>query len=61
VLPSELKVLPHLNDMELRSGMVFVLEPVIWDERGGYRAEDTYVLTDAEPELLSKWSHAPFE
>jgi Xaa-Pro aminopeptidase len=61
VLPSQLKVLPQLDDVELRPGMVFVLEPVIWDEYGGYRAEDTYLLTDGEPELLSKWSYAPFD
>jgi len=61
VLPSEMKTLPQLDEVELLPGMVFVLEPVIWDEHGGYRAEDTYVLTESEPELLSRWTHAPFE
>jgi Xaa-Pro aminopeptidase len=61
VAPAELRSFPRDEEIELTPGMVFVLEPVIWDEGGGYRAEDTYVLTDAEPELLSHWSYAPFE
>jgi Xaa-Pro aminopeptidase len=61
VTPAELRSLPREEDTELMPGMVFVLEPVIWDEGGGYRAEDTYVLTESEPELLSHWSYAPFD
>jgi hypothetical protein len=43
--------------------MVIVVEPVIWDEAGdpGYRSEDTYLITESEPKLLSEWSYAPFE
>jgi Xaa-Pro aminopeptidase len=35
--------------------MVFVLEPVIRNERGGYRAEDTDAITQSEPEVLGHW------
>jgi Xaa-Pro dipeptidase len=61
VAPAELRSMPRDEEVELTPGMVFVLEPVIWDERGGYRAEDTYVITESEPELLSQWSYAPFD
>jgi Xaa-Pro dipeptidase len=61
VAPAELRSFPREEQTELTPGMVFVLEPVIWDEGGGYRAEDTYVVTESAPELLSHWSYAPFD
>jgi Xaa-Pro dipeptidase len=61
VAPAELRSFPRDEEVELKAGMVFVLEPVIWNEQGGYRAEDTYLVTDSEPELLSRWSYAPFD
>lgn len=39
----------------LAPGMVLVLEPVVWTPgQGGYRAEETVVVTDAGYELLSE-------
>jgi Xaa-Pro aminopeptidase len=62
-LPGELRSIPREEEFMLTPGMVIVVEPVIWDESGdpGYRAEDTYLITESEPELLSEWSYAPFE
>jgi Xaa-Pro aminopeptidase len=39
----------------LEPGMVLVLEPVIWEPgRGGYRAEETVVVTESGYEMLSE-------
>ncbi len=46
---------PFDESIVLAAGMVFVLEPVIWDVgSGGYRAEETLVVTDTGYELLSE-------
>ena len=60
VAPSQLRSLPHEDELELTQGMVLVLEPVVWDRDGAYRAEDTYLVTDSEPELMNRWSYTPF-
>jgi Xaa-Pro dipeptidase len=56
-----LKALGGTDRFVLKRGMVIVLEPVVWDVFSGYRAEDTFIVTDGEPERISDWSHAPFE
>jgi Xaa-Pro aminopeptidase len=58
------KSLPRNEELELASGMVLVVEPVIWDtsdEAGGYRAEDVYVVTESAPKLISHAPYADFE
>jgi Xaa-Pro aminopeptidase len=42
--------------------MVIVFEPYVWREGvGGYRAEETVVVTGAGNERLSDFSYGPFE
>jgi Xaa-Pro dipeptidase len=55
------KALGGTDKFVLKPGMVIVLEPVVWDIFSGYRAEDTFIVTDGEPERISDWSYAPFE
>jgi Xaa-Pro aminopeptidase len=56
-----LKALGGTDRFVLKPGMVIVLEPVVWDAFSGYRAEDTFIVTDGAPERISDWSYAPFE
>lgn len=47
---------------ELKAGMVFVLEPVIWrDGIGGYRSEEIIHVTENGFERLSTYGYSPFE
>lgn len=47
--------------MILRPGMVLVIEPYVWREGvGGYRAEETYLITDRGAERLSDFPHGAF-
>jgi Xaa-Pro aminopeptidase len=46
----------------LAPGMVFVLEPVIWDDgQGGYRSEDIVAVTEDGHRLLSDYPYSPYE
>jgi Xaa-Pro aminopeptidase len=46
---------------ELKAGMVFVLEPVIWrDGIGGYRSEEIIHVTDDGFERLTRYGYSPF-
>jgi Xaa-Pro dipeptidase len=46
---------PTANEVTLESGMVLVVEPVIWAEGGGgYRAEEMVRVTDDGYEMLSR-------
>ncbi|HLG87043.1 MAG TPA: Xaa-Pro peptidase family protein [Alphaproteobacteria bacterium] len=46
----------------LRSGMVFVLEPVVWrDGVGGYRSEEIIHVTETGFEKLTSYGYSPFE
>jgi Xaa-Pro aminopeptidase len=48
--------------LRLEAGMVVVLEPVVWVEGvGGFRAEETFVLTSGGWERLSDHRFAPFD
>jgi Xaa-Pro aminopeptidase len=45
----------------LASGMVLVLEPVIWDDgECGYRSEDIVAVTDSGYETLSDFPYGPY-
>jgi Xaa-Pro dipeptidase len=49
-------------ELELRSGMVLVVQGYVWEEGvGGYFGADTVHVTDSGPERLTKLSHAPFD
>ncbi len=49
------------DQLVLASGMVLVLEPVIWDDgAAGYRAEDIYAVTDDGWAALSDFSFDPY-
>ncbi len=52
---------PPDGEVELRPGMVLVVEHVVWDEHSGYRGEEEYVITENGAEKISNWSYAPFE
>jgi Xaa-Pro aminopeptidase len=46
----------------LAAGMVFVLEPVIWEDgEGGYRSEDIVAVTEEGHALLSDYPYSPYE
>ena len=50
------------RSIELRAGMVFVLEPVCWTEGiGGFRAEETIAVTADGYKKLNDYPYAPFE
>jgi Xaa-Pro aminopeptidase len=50
------------DTVELASGMVFVLEPVVWrDGVGGYRSEEIVAVTDSGFERLTTYGYTPFE
>jgi Xaa-Pro aminopeptidase len=50
------------DTVELASGMVFVLEPVVWrDGVGGYRSEEIVVVTDSGFDRLTTYGYTPFE
>lgn len=57
------EVFPGAADVELRPGMVFALEPLIWvpGVRGGagVRLEDTVVVTDRGARVLSRLPYEP--
>lgn len=45
----------------LAAGMVLMIEPVVWDEgHGGYRSENTIVVTDDGCVDLSDYPYAPY-
>jgi Xaa-Pro dipeptidase len=45
----------------LATGVVLVLEPVIWEDgAGGYRAEEVLAITDDGWEPMTDYSYAPF-
>lgn len=45
----------------LRPGMVLVFEPYVWEEGiGGYRAEETVVVTDSGCERLTAYTYGEF-
>jgi len=46
----------------LRPGMVIVFEPYVWEEGvGGYRAEETVVVTETGCERLTRFGYGAFE
>ena len=50
------------SEVVLAVGTVLVLEPVVWDDgHGGYRAEEVVVVTEDGCELLTQYTHAPYE
>jgi Xaa-Pro aminopeptidase len=50
------------DELVLAPGMVFALEPVIWDEgAAGYRAEDIIAVTDDGWVQLSDYPYDPYE
>jgi len=50
------------SQVVLAAGTVLVLEPVVWDDgHGGYRAEEIVVVTEDGCELLTDYTHAPYE
>ncbi len=52
------EVFPGAAEVELRPGMVFALEPLIWVPGilggGGVRLEDMVLVTESEPRVLSR-------
>jgi Xaa-Pro aminopeptidase len=49
------------DEWTLRPGMVMVFEPYVWEEGvGGYRAEETVVLTENGCERFSDFPYGPF-
>jgi len=49
------------DTVELAEGMVFVLEPVIWqDGVGGYRSEEIVVVTEGGFDRLTTYGYSPF-
>src|SRR5262249_29787337 len=45
----------------LQTGMVLVLEPVVWqDGAGGYRSEEVFVITDDGVQRLTDYPYDPF-
>jgi Xaa-Pro aminopeptidase len=45
----------------LQTGMVLVLEPVIWEDgEGGYRAEEVLLITEDGWEPLTDYPYDPF-
>lgn len=41
-------------------GMVLALEPYVWEEGvGGYRSEDSFVITDSGAEIFSRFPYGP--
>lgn len=52
------ETMPGSTVIELKPGMVFAVEPLVWvaDVRGGggVRIEDMVLITDTEPEILSR-------
>ena len=60
----QLVSLPRNEELVLEPGMVLVVEPVIWDEgndRAGYRAETTYVITESGAEPLTQDPYPGFD
>jgi Xaa-Pro dipeptidase len=54
--------LAYDDTVVLDTGVVLVLEPVIWrDGVGGYRSEEIVAVTDDGFELLTTYGYAPFE
>ena len=54
--------LAYDDTVVLDTGVVLVLEPVIWrDGVGGYRSEEIVAVTDDGFELLSTYGYTPFE
>ena len=53
--------LDYEESMELKPGMVFVLEPCIWEDGVGvYRAEELLVVTENGNEQISDFPHGPW-
>jgi Xaa-Pro dipeptidase len=49
------------DDFVLRSGMVLVLEPVVWEDgTGGYRSEEVLVITEEGSTGLTDYPYAPY-
>jgi Xaa-Pro aminopeptidase len=49
------------RSLRLETGMVVVLEPVVWEEGvGGHRAEESFVVTESGWERLSDHPFSPF-
>jgi Xaa-Pro aminopeptidase len=47
--------------MVLASGMVLVLEPIVWEDgASGYRSEEIFLITDDGWEQLSDYPYAPY-
>jgi Xaa-Pro aminopeptidase len=48
------------NPVPFQPGMVLALEPYVWEEGvGGYRAEDSFVITEDGPEIFSRFPYGP--
>ncbi|MEV0360646.1 Xaa-Pro peptidase family protein [Nocardia sp. NPDC050697] len=51
----------HDENYLLRTGMVLVLEPVVWEDgTGGYRSEEIVVVTDDGYIALTDYPYAPY-
>lgn len=49
------------DDFVLQSGMVLVLEPVVWEDgTGGYRSEEVVVITEEGSTRLTDYPYAPY-
>jgi Xaa-Pro aminopeptidase len=49
------------DNFVLRSGMVLVLEPVVWEDgTGGYRSEEVVVITEEGSTRLTDYPYAPY-
>jgi Xaa-Pro aminopeptidase len=48
------------NPIPFEPGMVLALEPYVWEDGvGGYRSEDSFVITVQGPEIFSRFPYGP--
>ena len=49
------------DNFVLQSGMVLVLEPVVWEDgTGGYRSEEVLVITEEGSTRLTDYPYTPY-